>query len=196
MIGVYKITNGCNLKCYIGSSKYLPYRWYRHKTELRKNNHCNQHLQRAWDKYGEENFYFTILQECEEEVLADCESHWMQQYDSLNNGYNLISADRHTVSKETSKKISKGLVGNKNALGFKHTNESKLKISLAGTGKVQSKETIAKRIKKLKGKIRTEEQKNNMRKPHSSTGAMTQEHKNKIALALMGNKNGLRNKNG
>ena len=45
--GIYKITNKVDGKFYIGSSKNLHKRWLSHRSELRRNHHCNQHLQSA-----------------------------------------------------------------------------------------------------------------------------------------------------
>ena len=59
--GIYKITNKQNDKFYIGSSTNIEMRWYAHKSYLRRNVHANQHLQNAWNKYGEDNFIFSIL---------------------------------------------------------------------------------------------------------------------------------------
>lgn len=61
--GIYKITNIVNGKFYIGSSIDIKNRWHGHKYDLRKNIHCNDHLQSAWIKYGEENFKFEIVVE-------------------------------------------------------------------------------------------------------------------------------------
>ena len=58
--GIYKITNNVNGKFYIGSSQNISRRWYDHKRELRIQKHHNKYLQRAWNKYGEENFSFEI----------------------------------------------------------------------------------------------------------------------------------------
>lgn len=59
--GIYKITNIINNKIYIGSSTDIKKRWHGHKYDLRKNKHCNTHLQNAWNKYGEDNFKFEII---------------------------------------------------------------------------------------------------------------------------------------
>ena len=58
--GVYKITNKITNDFYIGSSKDIYKRWNRHKNELNKKKHINIILQRAWNKYGSDNFLFEI----------------------------------------------------------------------------------------------------------------------------------------
>ena len=63
-IGIYKIENKVNNKCYIGSSKNIKKRWQEHKRTLKKGTHHSKALQNAWNKYGEENFIFEILCNC------------------------------------------------------------------------------------------------------------------------------------
>lgn len=61
MFYLYEIRNILNDKRYIGRTGNVNKRWYRHKNELRKGNHHSLYLQRSWDKYGEDNFEFNIL---------------------------------------------------------------------------------------------------------------------------------------
>lgn len=89
MIGIYKIENKVNGKVYIGQSKCIEYRWWRHKRDLNANEHENIYLQNSWNKNGETAFEFILIEECLEEELNDKEIYWIQQYDSYKNGYNL-----------------------------------------------------------------------------------------------------------
>ena len=61
---IYIIRNSINGKFYIGSSKKYHIRKLRHFNELRKNKHHSIHLQRAFNKYSEENFEFIIIETC------------------------------------------------------------------------------------------------------------------------------------
>lgn len=87
--GIYMITNKINNKKYIGQSSNIYQRWTHHKSDLNNNRHHNCHLQSSWNKYGKDNFDFTILEECEENKLDIREQYWIQKYDSYNTGYNL-----------------------------------------------------------------------------------------------------------
>lgn len=60
--GVYKIVNIVNGKFYVGSSININKRWGEHKRSLRKNCHNNDFLQKSWNKHGEINFKFEILE--------------------------------------------------------------------------------------------------------------------------------------
>lgn len=85
MIGIYKITNKINGKSYYGSAKDIKRRWTRHKSQLNHNRHENRILQRAWNKYGNINFSFEIVELCEMENLLEYE----QKYLDLNPEYNI-----------------------------------------------------------------------------------------------------------
>jgi len=85
MVGIYRIKNKVNEKCYYGSSKNIEKRWRTHKNQLRKNAHINTYLQNAWCKYGEENFVFEIIEECDESLLKETE----QKYLNINPEYNI-----------------------------------------------------------------------------------------------------------
>lgn len=63
MIGIYKITNLINNKVYIGQSIDIEKRLKDHINGLNNHYGHNSHFQNAWDKYGEDNFKFEILEE-------------------------------------------------------------------------------------------------------------------------------------
>lgn len=84
--GIYCIINIKNSKKYIGSSKNIRQRLWSHRTELRHNKHENSHLQNAWNKYGEHNFDYYILEKCEESLLLEKEQLYI---DTINPEYNM-----------------------------------------------------------------------------------------------------------
>lgn len=63
--GIYMIQNVLNGKKYIGSTNNFKRRLNRHRTELRMGIHHSIHLQRAYNKYGEDKFTVVILEKCE-----------------------------------------------------------------------------------------------------------------------------------
>lgn len=69
IVGIYKIINNINGKSYIGSSRNICNRLRCHYYELRNNKHCNKRLQNSWNKYGEENFEFQLVETCNLENL-------------------------------------------------------------------------------------------------------------------------------
>lgn len=75
--GIYQIKNKRTAMIYIGSSSKLDQREYKHFYDLRKNIHHSAHLQSAFNKYGKESFEFSILEECEEEMLIEREQYYL-----------------------------------------------------------------------------------------------------------------------
>lgn len=59
---IYQIKNLINNKIYIGSSVDVVDRWREHKRSLKKSSHHSTHLQRSWNKYGEKNFEFSLIE--------------------------------------------------------------------------------------------------------------------------------------
>lgn len=68
LCGIYYIKNKINNKIYIGSSIKVKARWGCHKSALRKNKHHCIHLQRGWIKYGENNFEFLLIEQCNKDI--------------------------------------------------------------------------------------------------------------------------------
>lgn len=97
-IGIYKIKNLLNGKLYIGQSVDIESRWRIHVVELKNNCHHNARLQNAWNKYGEENFDFSIIEECKSDQLNVREIYWIDKLDSYKNGYNLTIGGGNTES--------------------------------------------------------------------------------------------------
>lgn len=107
MIGVYRIKNLINGKCYYGSSKNIEKRWSRHKRELNNNTHINCILQRAWDKYGENNFIFEIIEVCDINVLLETEQKYLDSQQDYNIGIKSSGGDNLTKNPNRVKIIQK-----------------------------------------------------------------------------------------
>lgn len=105
--GIYKILNKVNNNFYIGSAVNFLKRKNVHFHHLRKNTHHSPHLQNAWNKYGEENFEFEILEMCSLEELIDREQCYL---DTLNPTYNVAkvagSLRGYRFTEEQKKKVS------------------------------------------------------------------------------------------
>ena len=78
---IYSITNTTNGKLYIGRTKNPDQRRRSHFNKLRQSKHENPKLQNAWNKYGEECFIFSIVDECKKEEVYDLETKWFDRYD-------------------------------------------------------------------------------------------------------------------
>lgn len=208
-MGVYMIKCLINGKVYIGKSNDVKRRWREHKSRLKRNNHENEKLQHDWNKYGEDNFEFKLIENYDnEEFGIELEKKYINEYKScdLNFGYNMTlgkgenrgeipteetkkKLKGHKVSEETKKKISESNIGNKNALGYKHTEESKKKISESHKGKRLSEEHKKHLSESRKGKTLTEKHKKkiSMSNKGKNTGKIrTEEHKKKISESRKG----------
>lgn len=86
--GIYCILNTMNGKRYIGQTYDLDYRWRRHKFDLKHGYHSNNHLQSAWNKYGDSSFEFIVLEKCPLSIIDEREIYWIDYYDTKHSGYN------------------------------------------------------------------------------------------------------------
>lgn len=151
--GIYKITNIANGKCYIGSAITISSRLRVHKSGLQRNKKINAHLQRAYNKHGLLNFKFEVLEYVTDKAqLLFREQIWINYFESYNPnfGYN-------------KRKIPNSNLGVKRP----HSEETKKKIGEANSKSQLGKEhawwTIAKMSSAKKGKIKSEQAKENMR---------------------------------
>ena len=103
MIGIYKITNKTNGKCYIGQSTRIEKRWKDHYYAHQNINDegYNYPLYKAMRKYGYDNFTFEILEECNTALLNEREMFYIKHFNSFNDGYNQTLGGDSTI--QTSK---------------------------------------------------------------------------------------------
>lgn len=157
MACIYKITNLVNGKFYIGSTKgKLQRRISAHLAKLRYDKHYNIHLQKSWNKYGENNFKFEILENfLFLETLSDKENSIklrekeLELFISLNPDYNF---NRVTTRGSLGRILTQEQKDNisKKGKDRKHTLESKEIMRKKALGKIISQEQIDKiRLKTL-----------------------------------------------
>lgn len=58
-----------SVSSYIGQAEDIEKRQIEHLTALRRGDHYNRHLQRAYDKYGEVSLSFAVLEETDGDLL-------------------------------------------------------------------------------------------------------------------------------
>lgn len=154
--GIYMIENQINGMRYIGQSDNIPKRWTQHRSNLRGNRHENDHLQKAFNKYGEDAFTFQVLEEMPVQFLDVAEIWWINYLDTFKHGYNMTAGGEATrglvpwnKGKHRSDRIKKILsdcakqrTGEKNSFfNKKHTAETKKKISAMRSIPVREVET-------------------------------------------------------
>lgn len=110
--GIYSIVNKINGYRYIGQSKNVTIRLSQHKTLLRNNHHIYRNgdlslLQKAWNKYGEDSFKFTIIEFCDPDKLNDREMYWIDFYkcnhSKYRQGYNVTDGGEGAYSNKNVK---------------------------------------------------------------------------------------------
>ena len=154
--GVYMIEHIASGKKYVGSAaRSISRRWIEHRHDLRKGIHHSRHLQRAWNKYGGDAFVWRIVKRTTPEEAIESEQAYIDLYQACDpkRGYNISPIAGST-------------------LGYKHTDETRAKMSTAGKGRKFSVEHCAKLSASKKG--------------HS---IHTVESRTKLSAAMMGNKN-------
>ncbi len=182
--GIYEILHIDSGKRYIGSATNLNLRKNTHFHGLRNNKHPNRILQSAWNLHGESKFSFNVVCLCEENDLITREQSLIDEYLFL---------------KKPLYNIRKIAMSN---LGFRHSSESKKKMSLSRTGiknyafgKKRPPELVARIAKALKGRKvpnkgvpMSPEQKEKLRKYRTGrkTGPMSDVVKEKISQSRMG----------
>lgn len=65
-LGVFEIRNKIENKIFIDSSNNIPAKFNRHKFQLNAGLHPNKEMQEDWNKYGEINFEFNVIEEIEQ----------------------------------------------------------------------------------------------------------------------------------
>ena len=189
MTGIYKIENLINGKVYIGQAIDIDKRWYAHKSELHFNKHQNNHLQNAWNKYGEQNFKFEVIEECLVNELNTKEQYWLNYYGGLNSSNNYNKKEAGSKGKPSNETLIKQSISH---LGNKPTLETRIKMRNSHKGKIYTQTqriNISNAIKEYyknnpEAKDRTKEiGKRNKGRKHTS------EEKQKISNKLKGREN-------
>lgn len=148
--GIYKILNLKNNNFYIGSSIDLRKRFSEHRRSLNKNKHHSYYLQSAWNKYGENNFEFIILEFVSRNRLKKREQYYL---DKLFPVYNMSkSATSPMLGRKHSEKTKRKFRKIKRPSGKNH----------CWYGKTFSKQHIEKMTKAKLGSKRSEKTKRKM----------------------------------
>ena len=135
-IGIYKIQNKIDQKVYIGSSVNLDNRRAKHFWMLNKGIHDNEHLQNSFNKNGDTNFIFEVLENCEKETLIERENFYIEKFNSNDSsfGYNLAKVSdsrKNILNTEVKIKLSKHNLS-------KNNNFTKYSLSLIVSNFIES----------------------------------------------------------
>ena len=188
--GIYMIVHDASGKLYVGSAVDLCRRHGEHQRMFRRGAHENDHLQKAWNKHGQEAFTFVVLLYCAPADLLFYEQRaidsykqrvgWRQMYNSNPNASSALGREK---SPEDRAKISARMKGNSYTKGHKLSPEHKAKISIATTRRNLGHEVSVETRKKIgdanRGRTHTPE----ARAKISAAGKgrkLSEEHKAKL----------------
>jgi group I intron endonuclease len=115
--GVYCIMNLVDRKKYFGESCHIYRRLTNHIQELNNNSHCNDKLQNSWNKYGEENFIYFVVEYCKRDDLKHIECKYIESFGDLNPTL-LFNLTKNSLTK------------------FTHSEENKTKLSQSKSNKI------------------------------------------------------------
>lgn len=142
--GIYCIVNHLTGDAYVGQTgqKFLK-RFLHHDWKLRNGSHDNQHLQNAWNLYGEQYFSFipvkvmNITQEAKDS-LDELEIEYINIMREMNHCYNIIDGGNSSRKGIPLTEEHKKGIGEKNKIhmtGRKHSEETKHRMSESRKGK-------------------------------------------------------------
>ena len=138
-IGIYKISNLVSGRVYVGQTKErFQRRYWLHQWKLRNGIHDNQYLQNAWNKYGENNFVFEVIEVLSKDKIDEREKYWIAYYRENDGCYCIQDGGqpvdlRKYISPEARQRV--GELNRQRMLGSKLSEETKRKMSESRIGK-------------------------------------------------------------
>jgi group I intron endonuclease len=136
---VYQIKCHQNPKSYIGVSYNFNKRKKEHLNKLKRNIHHNKPLQNAFNKYGENAFEFIVLHECDDYGYAkELEKQMLYSF-FKDNLFNTTNQNGGFMPFNKAALLRKTNIGRPKWVVFKHSEESKLKITKSLIGNTYTK---------------------------------------------------------
>lgn len=157
---IYALRHIPTNRSYVGHTTMLPRdRLYGHLFELVRNNHLSVFMQNVWNKYGNNEFEFELLEFCSIEERLVREQFWI---DALRAIFNIAKVAGSTLgtkrTPEIRKKFSEFQIKNQTAQTYLHTEAAQKRHKEV----VSSQEYRDKMSKKMKGRIITVETRKKM----------------------------------
>lgn len=113
---IYKVVNQHNNKVYVGQTNKTLEKRKRHHSYSANTKNSPFAFHRAIRKYGLDGFYWEVIDTCNDKATADIlEQQYIQQFNSINCGYNMTK-------------------GGGGIVGFRHSDLTKKKMSVAQQG--------------------------------------------------------------
>jgi len=171
--GIYLIYSIASEKGYIGSTiQSFKRRFYNHRSDIRIGRHCNEHLVKAWNLYGKDNFLFVPIEifKGTREELIERENFYIRE---------CLKSDPECLYNLTEAYLRPPTGG---MTGKHHSEESKQKIANANSGRIVCEEFRSKMSQIVKGRKWSKESREAFKKPKS------EEAKKKMSISKTGRK--------
>lgn len=115
-IGIYAVEDVDTGNIYVGQSSDIAKRWSNHSTFLKNGKHCYKELQEAYNK-DKDRIKYTILEECNEEMLQEREDWWIKHVQKID-GWTLLNKQKfggnHNTKVKDTSRMCKAQRGEKN----------------------------------------------------------------------------------
>jgi group I intron endonuclease len=147
-------------RSYVGHTTQKPFdRLYGHIFELVRGNHLSTFMQNVWNKYGNHEFEFEVLEFCTIEDRLEREQYWIDKFRAVFNVAKVAGSTLGTKrTPEHRKKFSEAQKKAGNVKKYLHTEEAQKRHKEV----VASAEYREKMSKRMKGRIITDETKKRM----------------------------------
>lgn len=177
--GIYAIIHHESGRHYIGSAVHITRRWATHRAYLKRGDHQNSYLQRAWNKHGSAAFGFFVIEIVEPDRLIEVEQEWIDRLWAKGLYNRRRDAASNRGVKHRPESIAKMRAVQK---GHKPASRAAMEpVWAANRGVKQDPAYVARRTAALKGIKRSAESIERMR---GSAKLRTQERMAKIVDAL------------
>ena len=101
--GIYKITNNITGDFYIGSSRNVKERFFRHRKRIQWKRFPNNPMYKDFQKYGLENFTFEMIVSVPEEALREKEQYYIELLKPTYNRVNAFMNEEDTKKRDLEK---------------------------------------------------------------------------------------------
>ena len=157
---IYKIVHIPTQRCYVGhTTQGAQWRWYGHLYCLIRGTHLSKYMQNVWNKYGQDEFEFVLIEYCDPKDRLVREQYWIDELDSVFNTAKVAGTTYGTKrTVEVRKKFSEIQTKMQTAQRFLHTEEAQKRHNEV----MKTKEYREKMSKVMKGKKKSLETRRRM----------------------------------
>lgn len=156
--GVYIIMNPFNGKVYVGRTNnfYNRYHQYVYAYRTRGTKHINSYLMHSMDKYGFDEFEFSVIEYCGIDSQKDRELYWMGVFNSSkrDKGYNLrLDSDGGMIAHNLTREKISNRLKKEWASGVRDSHSEKLRVAWGNRDRDAQSRLMSKTLTKYKYEV-------------------------------------------